>query len=82
MVLAGIPWAGVAKATSEIVKDPDKMDFVGFLILSIIEAAIISLVLTLIAKFVFELDKDKTESTFICITVAVTLISVISYFII
>ena len=80
MILAGIPWAGIGKATSEVLKDPDKMDFVGYLILTVIGAAIISLILTLIAKFVFELDKDKTESTFIIITGGITLINIILYF--
>lgn len=74
-------YIAAGRMITEVAKGPDKLDFVSFLIPTIIGAAILSLIITLIVKKVFELNKDDTQGFFILCTIALTVISCIGYFI-
>lgn len=85
MVLLGFPWGAANRfvhGTAEVAKDPDKLDFISFLVPTVIGAALISLVVTFLIKKTFDQDKEDTEKTFLVILAGLTVLSCIGYFII
>lgn len=82
MLLVKFPVAASAYAVSQVAKDPDKMAFVLYLILTGIGAAIISLIITGIAKFALDLDKEQSQNLFTAATVIQVIIAIIAYFVI
>ncbi len=71
-----------AKLVSDIVSDPNELDFVEFLIPTIIVTAIIAVLATCVSKYAFELDKEKSINLFWIVAGAIIGISIIGYFIV
>lgn len=72
---------GAAVAAKEVSKDPDKQDFIAYIVPIIIGACIISLLIAGVAKFVFEMDKDDAGGVFACVAIGITIIGIICYFV-
>lgn len=74
--------AEAVRAANAVAQDPDKLNFLIFLVLAAIGCAVLSLFITLIVKAVFELDKEESGQAFGVSFAILMVLNIIVYFII